>query len=259
MSRLIDRSKPATSAPAGTATAQLRAQPRGTHLQATPLLDFLQPSIAHLAQERRWDGLATYDRIGAIYDFVQNEIAFGYNDSDCLPASRVLQEGYGQCNTKATLIMALLRSVNIPCRLHGFVVEKTVQKGIITGLPYRLMPKHLRHSWAEVFYQEQWIPLEGCILDKHYLAGLRQLFPEAEGAFYGYGVATASFRHPPIEWHGQATYIQSESIVNEFGTFDAPDEFYPRIDSTLSWMQQQLFTHVLRERMNDAIARIRHA
>ena len=53
-----------------------------------------------------------HDRIGAAYAFVRDEIAFGYNLADDLPASRVLEDGLGQCNTKGTLFMALLRHPN---------------------------------------------------------------------------------------------------------------------------------------------------
>lgn len=50
----------------------------------------------------------------AKYNFVRDEILFGYNADDTILASRVLAEGYGQCNTKGTLFMALLRGADIP-------------------------------------------------------------------------------------------------------------------------------------------------
>ena len=46
-------------------------------LAATPILNFGHPSIEQLVAERGWKALATHDRIGAVYDFVRNEIAFG--------------------------------------------------------------------------------------------------------------------------------------------------------------------------------------
>ena len=100
--------------------------PADPHLAKTRLLDFDAPSIAKLIEERGWAELHRYNRIGAIYDFVRNEIAFGYNRADDIPASAVLADGYGQCNTKGTLLMALLRSVGIRCRLHGFTDRKSV-------------------------------------------------------------------------------------------------------------------------------------
>ncbi len=55
----------------------------------TPLLDFDHPSVRQLIEQRRWRDLDIYQRIGVVYDFVRNEIAFGYNARDDLPASQV--------------------------------------------------------------------------------------------------------------------------------------------------------------------------
>ena len=77
-------------------------------LRPTPLLNFGNPYIERLVTDRNWRALPERERIGAAYDFVRNEIAFGYNASDELPASAVLADGVGQCNTKSTLLMALM-------------------------------------------------------------------------------------------------------------------------------------------------------
>ena len=65
-------------------------------LTATRLLDFEHPALRALINERQWLALSEHDRIGAAYAFVRDEIAFGYNTSDDLPASVVLADGYGQ-------------------------------------------------------------------------------------------------------------------------------------------------------------------
>ena len=62
-------------------------------LQPTRLLDFTHPAIEALVEKRGWRPLPMYDRIGAVYDFVRNEIAFGYNAGNELPASAVLADG----------------------------------------------------------------------------------------------------------------------------------------------------------------------
>jgi transglutaminase-like putative cysteine protease len=62
-----------------------------SYLQATPLLDFDSPSIQTLIAEKEWQSLTTSERIGAIYHFVQNEIAFGYNKRDDIAASWSMQ------------------------------------------------------------------------------------------------------------------------------------------------------------------------
>lgn len=43
-------------------------------LQEPPLLDFNAPVILALIEQRGWGNFDLYARIGAIYDFVRNEI-----------------------------------------------------------------------------------------------------------------------------------------------------------------------------------------
>jgi transglutaminase-like putative cysteine protease len=227
-------------------------------LAATPLLDVHHPDIESLVARRGWRTLSPYDRIGAVYDFVRNEIAFGYNEGDELPASTVLADGIGQCNTKSTLLMALLRAVGIPSRFHGFTIDKPLQKGAITGLAYALAPQRIIHSWVEVSLESRWIALEGFILDAPYLASLQRRFPQAR-RFCGYGAATRDLSAPGVEWRGQDTYIQKEGIADDFGLFDSPDAFYARHGSNLSDLKRWLYERVIRHRMNRNVARIRAA
>jgi hypothetical protein len=230
------------------------AQPR--LLQPTRLLDFMHPAIEALVEKRGWRQLPMYERIGAVYDFVRNEIAFGYNEGDELPASTVLADGIGQCNTKSTLLMALLRAVGVLCRFHGFTIDKPLQKGAITGLAYALAPQRIIHSWVEVSFEDRWVNLEGFILDMPYLASLQRRFADQK-RFCGYGAATRDLSAPGVEWKGQDTYIQKDGIADDFGVFDSPDGFYARHGSNLSGLKRWLYTHVIRHRMNAQVRRIR--
>ena len=82
------------------------------YLEMTKMLNFDVESIQSLIKNRKWIELDEYNKIAAIYDFVRNEILFGYNSSDLLSAEEVLKDGYGQCNTKATLLMASNYNIN---------------------------------------------------------------------------------------------------------------------------------------------------
>jgi hypothetical protein len=225
-------------------------------LRCTPLLDFQHPDIERLIADRGWPALALRERIGAIYDFVRDGIAFGYSEADDLPASRVLADGLGQCNTKGTLLMALLRAAGVPCRFHGFTIDKALQKGAITGLAYRLAPREIIHSWVEVWFDGRWVCLEGFILDADYLHSLQRRFPEAR-RFCGFGAATPDLSSPSVDWRGQDTFIQKDGIVGDFGTFDDPDAFYARHGGNLSGPRRWLFVHLVRSQMNANVARIR--
>ncbi len=110
------------------------------YLEATLMLDYHTQSIQKLIKARNWTHLPNYECIKAIYNFVRDEILFGYNVDDSIPASKVLKDGYGQCNTKGTLFMALLRACGVPCRIHGFTIDKKLQKGAMTGIYIRMLP-----------------------------------------------------------------------------------------------------------------------
>jgi hypothetical protein len=222
----------------------------------TDLLDFKSPQIQQLILERGWQGLPEFERIGAIYDFVRNEIKFGYNQSDSLPASQVLADGFGQCNTKGILLMALLRANEIACRIHGFTIDKRLQKGAITGWAYVLAPRSIIHSWVEISFEGRWVNLEGFILDESYLIALQQKYPTSQ-EFCGFGAAVTNLRDPPVQWKGSDTYIQKEGINADFGIFNSPDDFYRKHGTNLSGAKKWVFETVVRAQMNRNVERIR--
>ena len=225
--------------------------------QPTPLLDYDHATIQTLVQRQVWLLLSEYERIGAVYNFVRDDIVFGYNASDDLPASQVLADGIGQCNTKGTLLMALLRAVGVACRFHGFTIDKALQKGAITGVAYQLAPRSIIHSWVEICSTGQWIRLEGFILDRRYLKALQSRFTGHQGPFCGYGAATPNLQCPPVDWVGKDTFIQKDGINHDFGLFDSPDDFYAQHGVNLSGVKRSLYAYVIRHAMNRNVAHIR--
>lgn len=223
----------------------------------TELLDFDYGEIAALVRARNWKSMPIFDAIGAVYDFVRNEIRFGYNRSDDIPASEVLRDGYGQCNTKGTLLMALLRAVSVPCRLHGFTIHKSLQRGVVPELVYGIAPESILHSWVEVYYNGRWINLEGFILDDAYLAQLQQKFSPAGNSLCGYGVGTETLNTPSVIWKGEDTYIQETGINHDFGLFASPDVFYAAHRQNFPFWKGLLYRHVIRHWMNARVKRIR--
>lgn len=225
------------------------------YLAETPILDFRSHAIQALIAEHGWVSLDPIARIGAAYDFVRNDILFGYNSDDALPASRVLADGYGQCNTKGTLLMALLRALNIPCRFHGFTIDKGLQRGVVPELVYPLAPRNIIHSWVEVLIDGKWINLEGFILDHGVLGALQEKFQNRK-SLCAYGAGTDCLQAPSVEWSGQSTYIQKTGINHDFGIFDNPDDFYKE-HRQLSGLRGLLYRLVVRHWMNRRVAQIR--
>lgn len=229
------------------------------YLEETRMLDYKNKYIETLIMKRNWSHMSDKDKILHAYNYVRDEIEFGYNIDDEIPASQVLLDGYGQCNTKGTLFMALLRALNIPCRMHGFMISKKMQKGAMKGFYYRIAPNDIVHSWVEVYYNNKWLNLEGFILDITYLNKLQQKFSNYNDSFCGYGVAIHDFQNPPINWIENDTYIQKDGITEDLGIFQNPDEFFKQYKQRLSIFKKFIYQKFIRHLMNRNIRKIRHA
>lgn len=225
------------------------------YLAETHILNYRAAPIQRLIKDRGWERLPPTERIGAAYDFVRNDILFGYNAQDDLPASHVFADGFGQCNTKTTLLMALLRALAVPCRFHGFTIDKGLQRGVVPELIYPLAPQNIIHSWVEVEHAGEWHNLEGFILDQAMLTALQARFPD-RNVLCAYGAGTDKLQAPEVAWRGKSTYIQRTGITQDFGVFAAPDLFYVQ-HRQLSGLRGFLFRQVFRHWMNRRVARIR--
>lgn len=228
------------------------------YLEETKMLNFSNKNIQELIKNRHWNEMDEFDRLKSIYNFVRDEILFGYNVDDSIPASKVLLDGYGQCNTKGTLFMALLRACHIPCRVHGFTIDKTLQKGAMTGIVYKKAPQNVLHSWVEVYFEGIWYELEAFILDRKYLSKLQQQNKDCTGAFCGYGVAVKNFQNPAIDFDRNNTYIQSEGINQDFGVYDAPDDLLAEHQQEMSPIKALLYRTIGRSVMKRNVRKIRN-
>ena len=226
--------------------------------QPTKILDFTAPSMIKLVSDRSWKSMPQAQAAREIYEFCRDEIRFGYNaEADDMSASAVLAEGLGHCNTKATLFMALLRAINIPCRLHGFTIDKRLQKGAMTGLVYLLAPREIIHTWVEAYFNNRWITLEGLILDEPYLQSIRRAYSNCKHPFLGYAVATKNLQKTEEAWTGGDTFIQSEGITRELGVYNSPDDFYQQHKTNLTGLRKWLFQQFLYKPLNNHIEALR--
>ena len=227
------------------------------YLKDTVMLNYHAQEIAGLVNAQKWNDLNEFDKIGAIYGYVQNNILLGYNKYDNLTATQVLADGIGQCNTKATLLMALLRAVGVPCRLHGTKVTKVFQRSLMPKIMAKLAPPLIVHTWAEVYFNGEWLSLEGVITDKAYISGLQKLYPDCKGKFFDYAVAVKDFSNLQIDWKGENTTVQQQAVVEDLGVFDSPDDFYAEYKQEYRGIKKFLYEHIGRKIMTKKVAKIR--
>lgn len=227
------------------------------YLKNTAMLNYQTQQITDLINKQKWNNLNEFDKIGAIYDYVQNKILLGYNKYDNLTATQVLTDGIGQCNTKATLIMALLRAVGVPCRLHGTKVTKVFQRSLMPKIMAKLAPPLIVHTWAEVYYNGEWLSLEGAITDKAYISGLQKKFPDYNGKFFDYAVAVKDFSNLQIDWKGENTTVQQQAVIKDLGVYDTPDDFYAEYKQEYRGIKKFMYENIGRKIMTKKVAKIR--
>lgn len=228
------------------------------HLRPTPILDYNSKEIKELVDKHFVFIKNPEKKAEKIYYFVRDEIKFGFNETDDIPASRILKDGYGQCNTKTSLFMALVRAVNIPSRAHFFKINKRVQKDVFPSHIYnRHLKEEIIHSWPEIYIKDKWIVLEGVILDEDYLRQIKNRFHNQK-QFEGYGVSVNDLPNSSTDWTGDDTYIQKESITKDEGLYAFPDEYYEKYGANVSGLEKFLFKYVVRHLVNRKVRNIRN-
>ncbi len=224
------------------------------YLESSRLLNYTHPSITSLMADKGWYSIKD-ERvvIDTIYSFVRDEIEYAHTRSYALSASEVLALGCGNCLTKTTLLMALLRAVGIPCRFHAMTINKVIFRGLLRGFSYALAKNQPFHAWVEIQYKNTWLELEGHIVDQSYLQKLQQKFPDYMGSFYGYGIAVLNFKNPENKWRESHTYVQNKAIEEDKGTFDTPDAFFSKFPEAETYTQTFRYKAIIRGRLNSSI------
>lgn len=223
------------------------------------MLNYNSDSVQNLIKSRKWNQLNESDKIKMIYNFVQNEILFGYNDKDTLTAEQILTDKFGQSNTKSTLLMTLLRGVGIPCRLHGFIVSTEFETNAVPKAFNAFVPNEILHSWVEVLYGDKWLALDGVIIDKYYLRALKSRFQKTHGTFKQFAIATGNFDELTVEWNGNDIFVQKEAIIKDLGIFTSPDSFFKKYKKYHNKSKNFMFVYLIRDIMNKNIQKIRNS
>lgn len=98
------------------------------------------------------------NRAVKLFYFVRDKIKYNpyspFEKKEDYIASVILQRGFGYCIQKALLLCALIRSVNIPCRLV-FVDIKNYQAPEILKKYFGNLFKY--HGYCEIFLNNRWI------------------------------------------------------------------------------------------------------
>jgi len=192
-------------------------------LSNTPMLQHDHPRVRLQAQRLTQLKVSQADKAVACFQFVRS-LPFklcGYPAG--VTALKVLDEGAGDCHTKGTLFVAILRSLGIPARIHLVALRPEFLHGLLNT--DRL---GVDHAFTEVYIDGCWHSVDAYVLDlKLGLAARSRLL--REGRRFGYIVHMKG----RVVWDGQSDALGHFSTddpaslpIEDFGVFDDAHQFH---------------------------------
>ena len=192
------------------------------------LADYQHPLVSSKAKEITGSAETDREKLEKLFFFVRDKIKFGFPPKgDLVKASETLKMGMGQCNTKGTLFLALCKAVGLPARIHFSLIKKDIQKGLFTGLMYKLMPPAISHSWIEVEIEGKWRKLDSFINDQpFYYAGKQAL--KQKGWDTGFSVSCAKGESSADFSIEEDKFVQMDAVTEDQGIwYDHRFYFHP--------------------------------
>lgn len=161
----------------------------------------------------------------ALHHYVRDRVKFGFNKYfDASPPSYTLSFGFGHCNPKTQLMVAMFRAAGFEAWQHFVVIPRDILQGVIPPSRYWMIPAQLSHSYCEVLVEDTWCSIDSYIVDTPLLQGsLARL--SSEGRSLGYGVRTGSVN----TWDGHSdafSQFAHTMLVEDHGRVDDPETYY---------------------------------
>lgn len=190
------------------------------------LADADHPMVKKTAERLTQDAETDRHRLQCLFLFVRDEITFGFpTKGDLVPASETLQTGIGQCNTKATLLLALCRASGIAARIHFSLISKDIQRGFFTGIAFWLMPQNISHAWIEVEIDNEWRRIDSFINDMPlHMAAKQEL--ARRGWTVGFSLALTEGETSADLDIDVESFEQMAAVTGDHGVWDDPADYY---------------------------------
>lgn len=192
-------------------------------LSSTRLLDLNDPKLRILAISLTQLAETDTQKVVAIHGFIK-AMPFGCASGfDHLSAGDVLRSGQGDCHSKGTLFVALMRCAGLPARLRFVTMPSNFLRGIIS------LPKvDVVHAIGEVYLDGRWVRTDTYVADETLESQAVKLLVN-EGRKVGYGIHL----HGDRQWdafndaYGQSAASDPDSLpLQDWGVAHDPAQFY---------------------------------
>jgi hypothetical protein len=208
------------------------------------LSDYDHPSIKMKAKELTANEIGRLDKIKSLFHFVRDEIQFGFPPKwDNVKASETLQLRMGQCNTKATLLLALCKAADIPARIHTGLIDIEIMRGIFPSFAFPFLPRSGSHSWMEIQMEDEWKPIDSYINDKPLYEGALKKLQES-GKTTGFSISRVKGESCCEFNFGEKGFVHMGAVLEDHGTWQDYSE-YMSSDKYSSMNRMQLLAYPL--------------
>jgi hypothetical protein len=221
------------------------------------LSDHEHPAVKAKAKELTRDQDSVMDKLRSIFHFLRDEIMFGFPPKwDEVKASEVLDYGYGYCNTKAILFLALCKASGINARIHNGSINIEIMRGIFPSFAFPFLPDSGGHSWVDVEIEGEWKSIDSYINDKVlYNNALDEL--KMSGRTTGYSISLMDGKSSCDFNFGEKGFVHMGAVVEDHCTYQDLSE-YMATDKYFRMNRLQLMSFPLIASMsNRNIERIR--
>ncbi len=129
------------------------------YLKPTSIVNFDHPTVKNKAQEITIGQMETIEKARSLFYFVRDTIKYNPYLPRYLPehfrTSNTLARGEGFCITKAALLIAMSRAVEIPARFHFVILRNhLLPEKMAELLVSDVIPDH---SFAEFYLNGKWV------------------------------------------------------------------------------------------------------
>ncbi len=189
------------------------------------LADTASPLVQKKAEELTATLTGDREKVRAIFHYVRDGIDFGFPSAgDLVSASETISSGMGQCNNKGILFLALCRGAGINARLHFSSIKKEIQRGLFTGLMYRLMPDTISHSWVEAEVEGAWHRIDSYINDIDFYHAGKCILAERNWDT-GFSISCSGGSSTAELDFEEEGFVQMDAVIEDHGVHE-PEEYF---------------------------------
>lgn len=208
---------------------------RGAHVKGdegqrwlanTPLLEHDHPKIRIQAARLTQLKSTPREKALACFHYVRSMPFALAADGAATSASQVLRTGQGDCHTKGTLLVAMLRSLEIPARLRFVTVRPAFLRGVLDTEGHSV-----EHAFAEVLLEGEWFGVDTYVVDVRLALAARAMLAR-EGRRAGYAVHAKG----RFDWDGRSSAFgqfcagdEDSEPTHDWGAFDDAQQFYASV------------------------------